>query len=143
MLTGELLGTPDRRRIAGRAVAEGVRVAAAEGVTLPDVFGLVPPGLVSTQARWDEALERVLLRVGQTHGAIRSVTLRDFELGRPTEIDAVTGEIVRRGRARDVPTPFGDAVFAMLREIEAGTRAPAPANLAALGELAAAATDQS
>ena len=46
MLTGDLLVTPERRRVVAEVVAEGVRVAQAEGVDLPNVFGLVPPALV-------------------------------------------------------------------------------------------------
>jgi 2-dehydropantoate 2-reductase len=74
-------------------------------------------------------MDRVLIRVGEAYGPIKSVTWRDFELGRATEIDAVTGEIVRRGRTRGVPVPLSERVYAMLREIEAGDRAPDAANL--------------
>lgn len=131
VLTGELLETTERRSIVAGVIAEGVRVARAAGVDLPPVYGAVPPDEVDG-SRWDEIMQDVLARFGHRFGAIRSVTLRDFELGRPTEIDAVTGEIVRRGDAVDVPTPLNDAVYAMLREIEAGERAPEPSNLASL-----------
>ena len=50
-------------------------------------------------------MHRVLVRVGEAYGAIKSVTWRDFELGRKTEIDAVTGEIVRRGEINGVDDP--------------------------------------
>ena len=132
MLTGDVLVTPERRRIVADVVAEGARVATAEGVALPNIFGLVPPALVGAE-QWHEVMQRVLVRVGEAYGAIKSVTWRDFELGRPTEIDAVTGEIVRRGERTGVPTPLNAAVYAMLREIEAGDRSPDPANLDALG----------
>jgi 2-dehydropantoate 2-reductase len=131
MLTGELLLTPERRRIIADVVAEGVRVARSEGVNLPDVFGLVPPGLVDHD-RWHEVMQRVLARVGEAYGAIKSVTWRDFELGRPTEIDAVTGEIVRRGERNGIPVPLSSAVYAMLHQIETGARKPDPANFDSL-----------
>ena len=137
MLTGDVLVTPERRRIVADVVAEGVRVAAAEGVHLPNVFGLVPPALVGA-AQWHDVMERVLIRVGEAYGAIKSVTWRDFELGRPTEIDAVTGEIVRRGERAGVPTPLNASVYAMLREIEAGDRDPNAANLEVLTATATA-----
>lgn len=129
MLTGDLLVTRERRRFVAGVVAEGVRVAAAEGVDLPMVFGVVPPSLVEAPGRWAEVMERVLIRVGEAFGAIRSVTWRDFELGRPTEIGAVTGEIVRRGERRGVPTPLSARVYELLREIESGERTPSTDNL--------------
>jgi 2-dehydropantoate 2-reductase len=135
MLTGALLATPDRRRFVAEVVAEGVRVAHAEGVDLPNVFGLVPPALVNSPDQWPTVMHRVLVRVGEAYGAIKSVTWRDFELGRKTEIDAVTGEIVRRGELSGVETPFSSAVYAALKEIEAGDRIPAAANLEEIEKL--------
>jgi 2-dehydropantoate 2-reductase len=131
MLTGELLATPQRRAIVSGVVAEGTRVARAGGVELLPIFGSVSPDEVGT-ATWEPAMQRVLARFGERFGAIRSVTWRDFELGRPTEVDAVTGEIVRRGEAYGVPTPLNAAVYAMLGQIEAGERAPVAHNLDAL-----------
>ena len=93
MLTGDVLGTPERRRLVADVVAEGARVARAERVELPKIFGMVPPDAVDG-AEWHTLMERALIRVGEAFGAIKSVTWRDFEIGRKTEIDAVTGEIV-------------------------------------------------
>jgi 2-dehydropantoate 2-reductase len=130
MLTGEVLMTPQRRRVVAEIVAEGVDVATAEGVNLPNVFGLVPASFINARGTgWIETMDRVLIRVGEAFGAIKSVTWRDIELGRPTEIDAVTGEIVRRGKAHGVQTPLSTAVYARLREIETGTRRPDHANI--------------
>jgi 2-dehydropantoate 2-reductase len=133
MLTGDVLMTRERRRVVAEVVAEGVDVATAEGVELPNVFGLVPARFISSRGSgWLETMDRVLIRVGEAYGAIKSVTWRDIELGRPTEIDAVTGEIVRRGSVHAVATPLNSAVHSMLREIEAGTRAPGADNITAL-----------
>lgn len=133
VLTGELLVTRERRRLVAEIVAEGVDVAFAEGVDLPNVLGLVPAAFLHGRGRgWLETMDRVLIRVGEAYGAIKSVTWRDIELGRPTEIDAVTGEIVRRARANGTPTPLSSTVYDMLREIEGGRRRPDPANFDAL-----------
>jgi 2-dehydropantoate 2-reductase len=128
MLTGDVLVNRERRRLVADIVAEGVRVARSEGVELPNVFGLVPPAAVDG-GQWHTIMDRVLIRVGEAFGAIKSVTWRDFELGRKTEVDAVTGEIVARGERNRVPTPLSAAVLRMLREIEAGERAPHATNL--------------
>jgi 2-dehydropantoate 2-reductase len=123
-----VISTPARRRIVARVVAEGVRVAVAEGVRLPKVFGLVEPNIVDT-AEWDTQLDAALERIRPAVGAIKSVTWRDLEIGRPTEIDAVTGEIVRRGEERGVPTPLSATVYRTLKRIEAGDLAPGAGNL--------------
>jgi 2-dehydropantoate 2-reductase len=128
MLTGDVLINRERRRLVADVVAEGVRVARAEGVDLPNVFGMVPPAAVDGK-QWHAIMDRVLIRVGEAFGAIKSVTWRDFELRRKTEIDAVTGEIVARGVRHGVRTPLSAAVLRMLREIEAGERTPDAANL--------------
>lgn len=130
MLTGDLLRTRERRRIVADIVAEGVDVAITDGVDLPNVFGTVPARSIHERVRgWHARMDGALSRVGEAYGAIKSVTWRDIELGRETEIDAVTGEIVRRGRRSSTPTPLSATAYAMLREIEAGVRSPDVKNL--------------
>ncbi|HJQ84022.1 MAG TPA: ketopantoate reductase family protein [Candidatus Binatia bacterium] len=117
-------------RVLAHLLAEGVDVATAEQVQLEDVFGLVPAALVATRTPgWDDMLVRALEAVGRNFGRIKSVTWRDLELGRPTEIESVTGEIVRRARSRAIPAPLNTAAYAMLREIEAGQRPISRENL--------------
>jgi 2-dehydropantoate 2-reductase len=45
----------------------------------------------------------------------RSSLLIDLQQGKPTEIEALQGEVVRRGRALGVPTPGMTALYAALR----------------------------
>lgn len=45
----------------------------------------------------------------------RSSFLIDLEQGKPTELEALQGDVVRRGRARGVPTPGMTALYAALR----------------------------
>jgi 2-dehydropantoate 2-reductase len=138
LLLGELIAW--NSRVLAEVVAEAVDVAAAEGVRVEDVFGLVPAGLVAGRGEgWRDLLERALVAVGAHFGRVKSVTWRDLELGRPTEIDAVTGEIVRRGARRGIPTPLNAAAYRMLSEITVGTRCIGRGNLEALAELASGA----
>jgi 2-dehydropantoate 2-reductase len=114
-------------------VAEGVDVATAAGVRLDHVFGLVPADVVAIRAPgWRATLARALGLVGEHFARVKSVTWRDLELGRRTEIAAVTGEIVRRGVAHGVATPLNGTAYGMLREIEAGRRRIERSNLDAL-----------
>jgi len=45
----------------------------------------------------------------------RSSLLIDLQRGKPTEVEALQGEVVRRGRALGVPTPGMTALYAALR----------------------------
>jgi 2-dehydropantoate 2-reductase len=45
----------------------------------------------------------------------RSSLLIDLQQGKPIEVEALQGEVVRRGRARGVPTPGMTALYAALR----------------------------
>src|SRR5262249_24103521 len=135
LLLGELIEW--NPGVLAQVVAEGVDVAVAERVDLEPVFGLVPASLIAGRgAQWSETMTRALLAVGPLFARVKSVTWRDFELGRASEIDAVTGEIVRRGRVRGVPTPLNTAALRMLREIEAKARPIGPQNLDVLAALA-------
>ena len=133
-LTGELVSTPERRAVVGAVIAEGVRVAGAEGVDVPPIFGRVAADSVDTPV-WTAAIDDALERFGRRFGAIKSVTWRDFEIGRPTEIDAVTGAIVERGRAVGVATPLSSEVYRLLRAIEAGQEACDPSHLVTLSAI--------
>jgi 2-dehydropantoate 2-reductase len=41
--------------------------------------------------------------------------LQDLERGRPTEIEAINGEVARRGRALGVETPTNDLLTRLVR----------------------------
>lgn len=121
MLTGEVLSDEAGREVARRAVVEGVDVATAEGVRLPKVLGIVDPALIASRGEgWAEALDAALDAMRERFGAVKSVTWRDLELGCEVEVDAVTGEIVRRGEARGVSVATSRAVYESLRRLAAG-----------------------
>lgn len=50
--------------------------------------------------------------------AHRSSTLRDLKAGKPTEIDALTGVIIRLGKKFGVPTPVNRTLYQMVKFIE-------------------------
>jgi 2-dehydropantoate 2-reductase len=41
--------------------------------------------------------------------------LQDMERGRPTEIDAINGAVVREGARLGVPTPFNQALLSLVK----------------------------
>jgi len=85
---GALLSDPVLRSRAMTLAHEAAVVAAAAGVRLPF-----------------ENAEAEVERVARTTAANRSSMLQDIERGRPTEIDALNGEIVRRAHLFGVAVP--------------------------------------
>jgi 2-dehydropantoate 2-reductase len=73
----------------------------------------------------DEEAESDLLRVIRATAENRSSMLQDLERGKPTEIDAISGEVVRRARLHGIVVPRTERIFRRLAS--AGRTAPAKA----------------
>lgn len=136
VLTGDLLAPEENKRFVLAILREGIAVAAAAGVRLAKLEGVLDPMIFARTDDEGQAVARnVLDGIGRGFGRVKSVTWQDFELGRPTEVDYVTGEIVRRGESLGVPVPVNGAAYRMLKEIERGERRIGRENLAALARL--------
>jgi 2-dehydropantoate 2-reductase len=85
-----------------RLVDEGKATAAAAGVEL----GEDP---------WE--MNVLATRRGYAH---RPSMLEDVEAGRPTEIELITGSLVREARSRGVPVPLHAALYQLVKAKEAG-----------------------
>lgn len=107
---GALLGVPygylpedaDARAIMDGAIDEAFAVARASAVRL----------------RWPDAAAYRALFYGELVPATRahrSSMLQDLERGRPTEIEAINGFVVRRGAALGVPVPVNETLTHMIR----------------------------
>ena len=44
----------------------------------------------------------------------------DIMLGRPLELEALNGAVVRAGKTAGLPTPINDVIYAMLKPLEKG-----------------------
>jgi 2-dehydropantoate 2-reductase len=99
---GALAAEPDTRAIMDAVIEEAFAVARAEGVAL---------GWPEAEAYRATFYGRL---VPSTAGH-RSSMLQDMERGRPTEIDAINGEVVRRGAARGIPTPTNALLTRLIR----------------------------
>jgi len=86
----QLLDRPDARELLGAAVREIVSVAHARGVALPP---------------YSEAVEKVET-ICRNNATNKMSMLQDVERGSPTEIDYMSGAVVREGEAVGVPTPI-------------------------------------
>jgi 2-dehydropantoate 2-reductase len=93
---GELRGDPEWRARLRQAISETCAVAAEDGVSL------------APEAQWEiiEAMPPQLT----------SSTARDVAVGRPSELDAITGAVVRAGHRVGVPVPVLEALLAEAEE---------------------------
>lgn len=91
----ELATDPEWRPVLVAAIAEACAVATADGVPL------------STEVQW--------AIIDGMPGTLTTSTARDVAAGRPSELDAITGAVVRAGRRLGVATPTLDQLFERCR----------------------------
>lgn len=97
---GGLLALRETRQLMRDLVVEAAKVAATEGYRFP--YSLVE--------RAEEVCE-------QTAENISSM-LQDIRAGKPTEIEAISGEILRRGEAASLPTPRTRVIWQLVKGLE-------------------------
>ena len=100
---GRVCERADLRALVTSLVDEGKAVAAAQRIELDDD----PERLIDHAARKDVAYDH------------KASMLQDVEARRPTEVDYLNGGIVRFGRELNVPTPLNEAIWALVRGLEA------------------------
>ena len=107
---GPLWSDPSSRELMMAAFREIEAVAGACGVALP-------PGVV----------DRIATYVDSIPAATRSSLLIDLQQGKPIEVEALVGAVVRRGAQAAVATPIMAALYAVLKPHASGpVEAPAP-----------------
>jgi 2-dehydropantoate 2-reductase len=99
---GDVVAVPESRDTIRELVTECVAVARAGGVSLPDVD-----------------FAATVLHFAERVGSVYSSTAQDLERGKPTEIDALNGFVVRRGAELGVPTPVNQSLVALVKLREA------------------------
>jgi 2-dehydropantoate 2-reductase len=106
---GELLRDPAAHALLQTAAREAAAVAAANGVRLP-----YPDPVVAVES------------VAQRTAANYSSMLRDVQRGSLTEIDAISGAIVRAGEATGVATPVNRTLWQLVKALEESAERRAP-----------------
>lgn len=96
---------PGARRMLEQATREVYAVGVASGVALAD-----------------DAVEKTLRMVDALPASITSSMQRDIMSGRPSELDAQIGVVVRMGAALGVDTPLHDFLYASLLPSEKNAR---------------------
>jgi 2-dehydropantoate 2-reductase len=105
---GPLRSTPETRARLVRALSEVAGIARAQGSELGD-----------------ENVNKTLAILDGLPEETTSSMQRDIMAGRPSELEAQTGAVVRFGRRTGVPTPVHDAIYAELLPLEERARGSA------------------
>ncbi len=96
---GAVASDPELIGVARQLAAEAAAVALAEGVDVGDPWTLVEAAAKATAAN-------------------RSSMLQDIEAGRTTEIDAISGAVLRRAERRGIPVPATAMIVALVHAKE-------------------------
>jgi len=97
---GELLSHPWARRVMSALAREAADVAEAECVCLPFTNPI-------------EAVEEVARKTAQNLSSM----FQDVRRGAPTEIDAISGAVTKRGEDHGIPTPYNRACWQLLKAV--------------------------
>ncbi|WP_248926619.1 ketopantoate reductase family protein [Paenibacillus hamazuiensis] len=98
---GELLATPHSEALMRTLLREASELASAKGIE--------PPG-----PSWEQLAE-VCVKTADN----RSSMLQDILAGRPTEIDRITGSLLREAQLLGIQLPAHETVYVMVKALEA------------------------
>lgn len=101
LTNGEIIDDPMLRRLVIRLVEEAAMVAAAKGVEL------TTPEPV-----------RYTLGTARATADNTNSMLQDIKACKRTEIESITGEIIRNARSLGIETPFSESVYALVKALE-------------------------
>src|SRR5947208_8902042 len=102
---GQIVQSGDAKQLMQDDVDEVLAVARAAGVVLPGVDDR-------------ESGVAAAMKIATPMADAFSSTAQDLNRGRPTEIDALNGYIVRQGAALAVPVPINSALFTLVKLAE-------------------------
>ncbi len=128
--TLEVMSSEIGRAITIHLAAEWARLVLAGANRIAKFGGTEPATWAKADQRdtW-ETLDRVQRAGLAGRRNWRASMAQDVIKGRPTEIDYMNGHVVAQGRERVVKTPVSAAMVGVVREIDAGTRKPVPADV--------------
>lgn len=128
LLTGETAGQlharAEARRIIIALVREILGTACALGIEPEPVLDQPTAAWVADDATSSAALHQALRAHGEMLGTRRLSMVADYESRGRTEVDHINGYVVRKAEAAGRAAPGNQAVWRMVRELEADRRRP-------------------
>ncbi|MBY8829907.1 ketopantoate reductase family protein [Hephaestia mangrovi] len=121
---GDVLESPEAMEFLARVADELVRVAHASGHHLAPMQGEDMDSLLLAKGETLADKMRLYRRVWSRHALLRASMLQDLEKRRKTEIDAINGYVVERGREAKIATPFNQLIVDLIRAAEARQSLP-------------------
>lgn len=106
---GKLGEENNARALLEESVREAFRVASRE----------TDPGFADEEGYLSHFFRKLLPATRSHHSSM----LQDIQRGRETEIEAITGEVIRRGKKHGVPTPVNQVLFRLVKA-KTGMREP-------------------
>lgn len=137
MYLGEMLRKKSARTVFLQVLTEAVHVAKAARIKLEKIGGRIDPyrlalapGELANDFSFSLLKKHVIIRlIGLKYKRLKSSSLQSLERGKPTEIDALNGFIVRKAHQFNVAVPVNQKLVAMLKDIEVGKLKIDPENL--------------
>ena len=130
----QILESPKCLGLCIKLARETAQVASAVGCTLEPIFGLTAEDFLGLT---DKAFEKLAVTVATDVGKEqRTVIMQDLAKGRPTEIDYLSGLVVKKGREVMVATPLNQAVVSLVKKMEQGELKPSLSNLTIIQQYA-------
>ena len=118
----QTLRTRSLRRCFAQLMREGLAVMRAAGLHPSSVL-LLPPSLIARLLGWPDAIVlRVAKSIANVDPRAKSSTLQDLEAGKPTEIDDLSGEIVRLAAQAGTSAPANAVIVDFVHELERSAR---------------------
>ncbi|HEY8588540.1 MAG TPA: 2-dehydropantoate 2-reductase [Naasia sp.] len=128
----ETVASPLLRPVLTRSIQEAVRTGLAAGVRFGSMNGLSHP-LLRAAALLPLAVAGLVPRaMARRMGPVPNPgsTLQSIRRGRPTEVDALNGAVVREARRRGRAAPVNEVLTALVHEVERSGRFVEPAEVA-------------
>ncbi|WP_430391461.1 2-dehydropantoate 2-reductase [Dyella sp. 20L07] len=122
---------PLKEELSQRPWRRSLALAQREALTVFAAAGIRPAKLTPLPTRWlprvlglpDAWFRRLAARLLAIDPYARSSMWEDLEAGRPTEVDAINGEIVRLAATRGISAPVNTRLVALMHEAEHARRA--------------------
>jgi 2-dehydropantoate 2-reductase len=121
---GDVLQDREAMEFLAHVADELIRVAHATGHRLARMQAEDMDSLHLSRGETLEDKLPLYQRVWSRHVLLRASMLQDLEKGRKSEIDAINGYVVDRGRAVAVGTPFNRLIVDLVKTAEAQKRLP-------------------